>query len=89
MEINEVKTLAQWLNSKGLTIPAIFLLESFKPMSGIFNAGLDALALKERSLISSNITLSKLADIISSREAIEKLLIELEQASNEGSAYGN
>lgn len=89
MESSEVKTLAQWLRDKGLVIPAIFLLESFKPLSGIFNAGLDAMALKDSSLISSNMNLSRLASVLSNRESIEDLIVELESASSKETAYGN
>ena len=70
--------LAESVYKKGLSVPAIFFLEIYKPLCGISGAGMDVLA-PLLKLIASGEKIDLIKEIIESRENIEIIIKEIER----------
>lgn len=74
----EIEYLAKWIIDRNLTLPAIFALESIKPLAGIFSAGDDCIG-KYREMLVGNGSLACLVKVVRDRTKLEALLDRLEQ----------
>ena len=79
-DINNIENLAVKIQSKGLTVPAICLLEMYKPLAGLGHAALLAFSPLMSPVLGSKVT-KNLISFCENRENIESFISYLEEGS--------
>ena len=83
-----IDNLAKFLVKKGLATPAIFLLESIKPMSFIITHNLLAFGVPILGPFVDERTAAKYAAVLQKRENIERLISRMEELLREEGQEG-
>ncbi|HNW34127.1 MAG TPA: hypothetical protein PKM25_04295 [Candidatus Ozemobacteraceae bacterium] len=81
--MTDIEGLARAVVRRGWSAPVIFLIESWKPMAGIGAAGFDA-ALPLLKMIGGREELVRWRRVISDRDGLEKLAVEIERLEAAG-----
>lgn len=77
-----INTVARYVHGKGLSVPAIFVLELHKPLTGLANAALLAGRPVLHTIFGRN-KFQGLEEILESSERVEELIVAIESLDAE------
>ena len=78
MDEDRVRQLAKRVVERKLSVPAVFFLELYKPLTGLMGAGIDITAPVLKLLFGSDVT-SDVSELLSSRADVEAVIAAIER----------
>ncbi|HEY9069857.1 MAG TPA: hypothetical protein VIV61_06335 [Candidatus Ozemobacteraceae bacterium] len=85
--MEEIRRLAGEIVRRGWSVPAVFVLESIRPLGGIAAAGCDALG-PVTALAGTDGLVNLFGRVLAERGGISRLLDEIERLEREGGCDG-
>lgn len=84
----QLRALARAICRRGLAAPAVFFLELYKPMTGLCLAGATMCAPLCAALVGAR-RVDRALGLLESREAVERLLMLIEETAKEATAQAH